>query len=39
LYSCHIIPEYAHMDCFIGKDAARDVYPIVLAELERANEA
>ncbi len=36
-YTRHVIPDYAHMDCFIGKDAARDVYPIVLAELEKGN--
>jgi cholesterol oxidase len=37
LYSRHVISNYAHMDCFIGKNAARDVYPIILAELEKAN--
>jgi choline dehydrogenase-like flavoprotein len=35
LYTRHVIPGYAHMDCFIGKDAARDVYPLVTAELDR----
>lgn len=25
---------YAHMDCFIGRDAARDVYPVILEHLE-----
>ena len=28
------IPRYGHMDCFIGKTAARDVFPIILEELE-----
>jgi cholesterol oxidase len=28
------IPHYGHMDCFIGKTAARDVFPIILEELE-----
>ena len=37
LYTRHVIPAYAHMDCFIGKDAARDVYPVVTAELDRWN--
>ena len=37
LYTRHVIPGYAHMDCFIGRDAARDVYPIVTAELDRHN--
>jgi choline dehydrogenase-like flavoprotein len=38
LYSRHVIRNYAHMDCFVGKDAARDVYPIVTAELDRYNQ-
>jgi hypothetical protein len=25
------------MDLFIGKDAARDVYPVITAELDRFN--
>lgn len=37
LYTRHVIPDYAHMDCFIGKDAARDVYPLVMEELDRFN--
>jgi len=31
------MPDYAHMDCWIGQDAARDVFPLALAELERFN--
>jgi cholesterol oxidase len=34
-YTRHVVPGYAHMDCFVGRGAARDVFPIVLAELER----
>ena len=34
-YTRHVVPHYAHMDCFIGRDAAQDVYPVVLEELER----
>lgn len=34
-HSLHVIPGYAHLDMFIGKNAARDVFPIILAELER----
>jgi cholesterol oxidase len=30
------IPGYGHMDCFIGKTAARDVFPVILDELEAA---
>ncbi len=36
-YSRHVIDGYAHMDCFIGKDAARDVYPLITAELDLHN--
>lgn len=36
-YTRHVFDDYAHMDCFIGKDAARDVYPVVTAELDRHN--
>ena len=37
LYSRHVIPGYSHMDCFVGKDAARDVYPLVTAQLDLYN--
>jgi cholesterol oxidase len=37
LYTRHVIDDYAHMDLYIGKDAARDVYPVVTAELDRHN--
>ncbi len=36
-YVRRVVQNYAHMDCFIGKDAARDVYPVVLEELEKYN--
>jgi hypothetical protein len=29
------IPNYGHLDIFIGKDAAHDVFPLILEELER----
>jgi hypothetical protein len=32
-----VVPEYAHMDLFVGKDAARDVYPLLAADLDRFN--
>ncbi|MEO8334013.1 MAG: alpha/beta fold hydrolase [bacterium] len=38
-YTRHVFEDYAHMDCFIGKNAARDVYPVVTAELDRHNPA
>ncbi|MEO5902498.1 MAG: alpha/beta fold hydrolase [Gemmatimonadaceae bacterium] len=28
-----VIRGYGHMDCFIGRDSARDVFPIILEEL------
>jgi cholesterol oxidase len=37
LYNRVVVPGYAHMDLFIGKDAARDVYPVITAELDRFN--
>lgn len=38
-YVRHVIPGYAHMDCFLGKDAARDVYPFVTSQLDQHNPA
>ncbi|HEX8918214.1 MAG TPA: alpha/beta fold hydrolase [Chloroflexota bacterium] len=37
LYTRHVIPDYAHMDLFVGKDTSRDVYPTILQELEKHN--
>ncbi len=34
-YSHHVIPEYGHIDCIYGKDAQRDVYPLIRAHLDR----
>jgi cholesterol oxidase len=36
-YRRTLIPGYAHMDCFIGKNAARDVFPMLHEDLERFN--
>jgi cholesterol oxidase len=30
-----VIENYGHMDCFIGRHAARDVFPVILEELEK----
>lgn len=38
-YSRITIPKYQHMDCFVGKDAARDIFPLILAELDQHNPA
>lgn len=35
VHTLHVIPEYAHLDVFMGKDAARDVFPLMLGELNR----
>lgn len=37
LYTRIVIPNYDHMDCFIGRDAARDVFPLVLGQLDVYN--
>ncbi len=37
LYTRHVIEDYAHLDCWLGSEAERDVFPIALAELERHN--
>jgi alpha-beta hydrolase superfamily lysophospholipase len=31
----HVFPEYGHLDVFMGKDAARDVFPTIIDALER----
>jgi cholesterol oxidase len=33
LYRRHLIPEYAHLDCFLGMNASRDIFPLILREL------
>jgi len=34
-YAQHLFERYAHMDLFIGRDAATDVYPFLADWLER----
>ncbi|HST60314.1 MAG TPA: hypothetical protein VLK84_16525 [Longimicrobium sp.] len=34
-HSLHIIPRYAHLDVFMGKNAYRDVLPLMVDELDR----
>lgn len=36
-HSLHVLPEYGHLDIFLGKNAERDVFPILLQELDRVN--
>lgn len=35
LYERHLVPGYGHIDCIFGKNAAADVYPLVLRHFER----
>jgi cholesterol oxidase len=35
LYERRVIPGYGHIDCIFGKDAARDVYPLIVAYLDK----
>jgi cholesterol oxidase len=35
-YTRNVIPGYGHIDCIFGKDASRDVYPLILEHLEGA---
>jgi choline dehydrogenase-like flavoprotein len=37
LYQRILFPNYAHMDLYIGRDSARDVYPTIVSELDRFN--
>jgi len=37
LYRRLVFPNYAHMDTFLGKNAARDIFPSLHLELERYN--
>jgi pimeloyl-ACP methyl ester carboxylesterase len=34
-HTFHELPEYGHLDVFIGKNAARDAFPLIAQELER----
>lgn len=36
-YSRHVIPQYGHLDCLVGKNAVADVFPVLLKELEKEN--
>jgi len=33
-HSLHVIPGYGHLDIFMGQNAARDVFPKMIAELD-----
>ncbi|CAK7267297.1 hypothetical protein SEPCBS119000_002470 [Sporothrix epigloea] len=34
-YRRHVIPHYGHLDCWMGRNAWRDVFPILRAEIDR----
>jgi pimeloyl-ACP methyl ester carboxylesterase len=34
-HSLHLIPGYGHLDIFMGKSAVKDVFPLMLAELDK----
>jgi hypothetical protein len=36
-HTVHVVPGYGHLDIFMGKDAGRDVLPLMIAELNRPN--
>jgi pimeloyl-ACP methyl ester carboxylesterase len=36
-YTHRVFKDYAHLDCWLGTEAERDVWPTALAELERHN--
>ena len=38
LYNQRIVPDYAHMDLFIGRNASREVTPLILEELEKLDQ-
>lgn len=35
LYAQRVVPDYGHMDLFIGRNAAKEVTPMLLEELEK----
>lgn len=34
LYRRHVVPNYGHIDCIFGKNAASNVYPYILEQLD-----
>ena len=33
-HALHVLPTYSHLDVFLGTSAARDVFPLILQELQ-----
>ena len=38
LYSRSVIPGYGHIDCIFGRNAAKDVYPLILKHLDATSQ-
>ncbi|MCK0100289.1 GMC family oxidoreductase N-terminal domain-containing protein [Qipengyuania sp. S6317L1] len=38
LYSQRIVPDYGHMDLFIGRNASKEVTPLILKELQELDQ-
>ena len=36
-HTLHVIPDYGHLDIFMGQHAHRDVLPLMVQELDRPN--
>jgi pimeloyl-ACP methyl ester carboxylesterase len=34
-HALHVLPKYGHLDVFMGRHAARDTFPLILAELDK----
>ena len=35
LYERHVIPGYGHLDCWMGRQAYKDVYPIIRRQVDK----
>ncbi|MEI9900353.1 MAG: hypothetical protein WDN31_09760 [Hyphomicrobium sp.] len=35
LYERHVVAGYGHIDCIFGKNAARDIFPLITAHLDK----
>ncbi|MFH5832696.1 alpha/beta fold hydrolase [Halalkalibaculum sp. DA384] len=34
-HALHVLPKYSHLDVFMGQNAAEDVFPLIVEELEK----
>jgi hypothetical protein len=34
-HALHVLARYGHLDMFLGRDAHRDVFPLIVEELSR----